>query len=210
MFHCCKIPSCLYRIRSCKHNSAHSSKWKGLITRDITQISPWWMLWSSVTKWANLMFKNRSYRLQSAAAIAAQKFEVGFVYTGVYFHTYWHRTSIKWWNYFVYHFIIYTANGVKFIIITVTSTWARWCLKSPAYRLLLNRLFGRRSKKASKHCVTGLCEGNSPVTGEFPAQRASDSENVSIDDVIMCHIFLMRCYSWKECNRIWKWLEFVS
>ena len=28
--------------------------------------------------------------------------------------------------------------------------------------------------------VTGLCEGNSPVTGEFPAQRASNAGNVSI------------------------------
>ena len=28
--------------------------------------------------------------------------------------------------------------------------------------------------------VTGLCAGNSPVTGEFPAQRASNAENVSI------------------------------
>ena len=44
---------------------------------------------------------------------------------------------------------------------------------------LLNRLFRRRSKKASKLRVTGLCEGNSPVTGEFPAQRASNAENVS-------------------------------
>ena len=37
-----------------------------------------------------------------------------------------------------------------------------------------------RSKKTSKLRVTGLCEGNSPVTGEFPAQRASNAENVSI------------------------------
>ena len=28
--------------------------------------------------------------------------------------------------------------------------------------------------------VTGLCVGNSPVTGEFPAQRTSNAENVSI------------------------------
>ena len=28
--------------------------------------------------------------------------------------------------------------------------------------------------------VTGLCVGNSPVTGEFPAQMASNAENVSI------------------------------
>ena len=39
---------------------------------------------------------------------------------------------------------------------------------------LLNRLFGRRSKK------TGLCAGNSPGTGELPAQMASNGENVSI------------------------------
>ena len=45
---------------------------------------------------------------------------------------------------------------------------------------LLNRLFGHRSKKTSKLRVTGLCAGNSPVTGEFPAQRASNAENVSI------------------------------
>ena len=45
---------------------------------------------------------------------------------------------------------------------------------------LLNRLFRRRSKKTSKLRVTGLCEGNSPVAGEFPAQRASNAENVSI------------------------------
>ena len=45
---------------------------------------------------------------------------------------------------------------------------------------LLNRLFRRRSKKTSKLRVTGLCAGNSPGTGEFPAQRASNAENVSI------------------------------
>ena len=38
----------------------------------------------------------------------------------------------------------------------------------------------RRSKKTSKLLVTGLREGNSPVTGEFPAQRASNAKNVSI------------------------------
>ena len=43
-----------------------------------------------------------------------------------------------------------------------------------------NRLFRRRSTKTSKLRVTGLCVGNSPVTGEFPAQRTSNAENVSI------------------------------
>ena len=39
----------------------------------------------------------------------------------------------------------------------------------------LSRLIRSRSKKTS-----GLCAGNSPETGEFPAQRASNAENVSI------------------------------
>ena len=45
---------------------------------------------------------------------------------------------------------------------------------------LLNRLFRHRSKKTSKLRVTGLCVGNSPGAGEFPAQMASNAENVSI------------------------------
>ena len=48
------------------------------------------------------------------------------------------------------------------------------------HHCLLKRLFRRRSKKTSKLRVTGLCEGHSSVTGEFPAQRASNAENVSI------------------------------
>ena len=45
---------------------------------------------------------------------------------------------------------------------------------------LLSRLIRRRSKKTSKLRITGLYAGNSPETGEFPAQRASNAENVSI------------------------------
>ena len=47
------------------------------------------------------------------------------------------------------------------------------------HHCLLNRPFRRRSKKTLKLRVTGLCAGNSPVTGEFPAQKASNAENVS-------------------------------
>ena len=45
---------------------------------------------------------------------------------------------------------------------------------------LFNHLFKSRSKKTPKLRVTGICEGNSPVTSEFPAQRASNAENISI------------------------------
>ena len=48
------------------------------------------------------------------------------------------------------------------------------------HHCLLNRLFRRRSKETSKLRVTGLCVGNSPGTGEFSAQMASNAENVSI------------------------------
>ena len=52
--------------------------------------------------------------------------------------------------------------------------------KHQPHHCLLNHLFKRTSKETSKLRVTGLCEGNSPVTGEFPAQMASSAENVSI------------------------------
>ena len=45
---------------------------------------------------------------------------------------------------------------------------------------LLNPLFRCRTKKTSNLRVTSLCEGNSPVTGQFPAQMASNAENASI------------------------------
>ena len=56
---------------------------------------------------------------------------------------------------------------------------------------LLNRLFRRRSKKTSKLRVTGLCAGNSPVTGKFPAQRASNAEMFPFDHVIMYYSLFM-------------------
>ena len=45
---------------------------------------------------------------------------------------------------------------------------------------LPNRLYRQRSKKTSKLRVTSLCEGNPPMTGGFPSQRALNTENVSI------------------------------
>ena len=48
------------------------------------------------------------------------------------------------------------------------------------HNCLLNGLFRCRSKKTWKLRVTGICAGNSPGTSEFPAQMASNMENVSI------------------------------
>ena len=51
---------------------------------------------------------------------------------------------------------------------------------------LFNSLFGRRSKNTPKLRVTGLCEGNSPVTGEFPAHKGPVTGKMfPFDEVIM-------------------------
>ena len=38
----------------------------------------------------------------------------------------------------------------------------------------------RKHQSTTKFHVTGICAGNSPVTGEFPTQMSSNVENVSI------------------------------
>ena len=50
---------------------------------------------------------------------------------------------------------------------------------------LLNCLFRRRSKKIWKLRVTGLCEGNSQVTGEAPDKGPVTRKMFPFDDVIM-------------------------
>ena len=44
---------------------------------------------------------------------------------------------------------------------------------------------GTDQRKTSKLSLTGLCKGNLPVTGEFPAYSASNAENAPFDDFIM-------------------------
>ena len=67
---------------------------------------------------------------------------------------------------------------------TDTSRWRHYECDSVSnhqpHDCLINPLFRLRSKTTPKLRVTGLCVGNSPGTGEFPAQMASNAENVSI------------------------------
>ena len=90
-----------------------------------------------------------------------------------------------------------------------------WCLNGrdavsnhQPRHCLRNRLSRRRLKKTSKLPVTGLCVGNSPVTGEFPAQMASNTEIFPFDDVIMnqnppwfhllcCPVNTISCHIWQ-------------
>ena len=46
--------------------------------------------------------------------------------------------------------------------------------------IVYSTVYSDRSSKTSKLRVTGLCAGNSPVPGEFPAQMASNAEIFSI------------------------------
>ena len=70
--------------------------------------------------------------------------------------------------------ILSAFNGdlVSFVVAQGRQKSRSPCVKG----VLLNYLFRHRSKKASKWPLWG----NSLVTGEFPAQRASNAENVSI------------------------------
>ena len=72
-------------------------------------------------------------------------------------------------------------------------------------------LFRHRSKKTSKLRVTRLCSGKSPVTGEFPAQKASNAEMYPFDDrlhvlltLLYYQIALCRASNYKSvCYALW-------
>ena len=52
--------------------------------------------------------------------------------------------------------------------------------QSTSLMIVTQTFITRKSKKTSKLRVTGLCEGNSPVTGEFPAH----------DVTMLCWVFI--------------------
>ena len=80
-------------------------------------------------------------------------------------------------------------SGHEWLVISNALQWRHTELDGVAnhqpHDRLFNRLFGHRLKKTSKLCVTGLCVGNSPVTGEFPTQRARKRKMFPFDYVIM-------------------------
>ena len=99
------------------------------------------------------------------------------------------------WN-FIFHFVarswvpcmgwllsFYSLICIRHVIvITVTSQRVRWRLKLPASLMFAEPFVQAQVKDTLKFSVNGLCEGKSPMTEitDFPAQRASDAENVFI------------------------------
>ena len=79
------------------------------------------------------------------------------------------------------------VNTQQHPVIVIIPSTLQWCHNEhhgisnhQPQDCLLNLLFRRRPKKTSNLSVTSLCAGNSPVTAEFPTQRASNVENVFI------------------------------
>ena len=85
-------------------------------------------------------------------------------------------------------FLLIIMNECAFLAVFSSSTrkslqWRHYNRDGVSNHRRLNfnsTAFRRRSKITSKLRLTGLCEGNSPVTFELPAQRASNAEKVSI------------------------------
>ena len=102
---------------------------------------------------------------------------------------------------------VQTANSLSF---TPSLQWRHNECDCQPHDCLLKRLIRRSSKQTPKLRVTGLCVGNSPETGEFPAQRASDAENVSIwwrHHVAHWSKWLHWYYSWER--KKWWFLLFT-
>ena len=106
---------------------------------------------------------------------------------------YWnHPICPKWSQYGGFHYTDVTMSPMASKITSLTIVYST--VRSSS-----------RSKKTSKRRVTGLCAGNSPVTGEFPAQRASNAEKVSI--WWRHHPFHAR--SWTCLNKIYLYISWI-
>ena len=131
------------------------------------------------------------YRNRKAPHVSHQKNEICFI------------DSIVWYCAYLYSYIdicldmcvmgiritegIKTGYSIHLMQLAAVRITLQWCHNEldgvsnhQPHVCSLKRLFRWRSKNTSKFRVNGLCEANSPVTGEIPAQKASNAENVSI------------------------------
>ena len=112
--------------------------------------------------------------------------------------------SFCWWYIGCSHiFIWHVISFMHYNDVIVCALASQITSLAIVYSTVYSR---RRSKKTSKLRVTGLCTGNSPVTGAFSAHTASYAENGSapFDDVIISlritsQEVLVRSY---DCNSI--------
>ena len=146
--------------------------------------------------WINLTMSSSQYRKSHCGdktILRSSYLHNGISYTGKVPFLYWIRalTIVTAWSciprYCTQH---YTNTGRS---LRLTNWWTnRWWLhyndvimsamasQIISFMIVYSIVYSGADQKISNLRVTGLCVGNSPVTGEFPAQRASNAENVSI------------------------------
>ena len=104
------------------------------------------------------------------------------LYVHVFFFVLFHHVYYFSFMNFVYPYY----SGIE-----VTEPFSYIPLFSQPHSVLINRLFGRRSKKTSKLRVTGLCAGNSPGSVNSPHKGPVTWKMCPFDDVIMNVVDLM-------------------
>ena len=96
----------------------------------------------------------------------------------------WRTCSVRGLNIYVYPELLFPVQRCNIDMWNIPLHWChneRFGVSNHQHlHHLRNCWFRRRSKKSSNLRVTYLCVGNSPVTGEFPTQKANNAENVSI------------------------------
>ena len=76
--------------------------------------------------------------------------------------------------------LVYKPDGKSILfesLIVMMSHKRHWVSN---YRLFVQQFMRSHIKELSKSALLALCEGNSPVTGEFPTQWANNAEKASI------------------------------
>ena len=99
--------------------------------------------------------------------------------------------------------------------ITVSSQWARWCLKSPAWRLFTQPLAQVQINENIKIPRHWLCAGISQVTGEFPARKIFPFDDVTtlkryVQGTLQVYRwsnFLIRGTSTWQVDKVQTWLR---
>ena len=118
--------------------------------------------------------------------------------TSHYLNLWWPRLQMHiWFIYSSVNWIIKTSDDLLHVWCQA-NTWTNATISlhwrhndhdsvsnHQSHGCLLNRLFGSRSKKASKLCVTGLCAGNSPGPVNSPHKGPVTRKMSPFDDVIM-------------------------
>ena len=97
---------------------------------------------------------------------------------------------IRWWletvfitnNFaFFWYYHRFSTGVIDFIGIHYSdAVMSMMACQITNHAVVYSTVYSGADQRKHQTRVTGLCEGNSPVTGEFPAQRASNPENVFI------------------------------